>query len=358
MKGKILQNGHSIRIGDRAISAGDPIYVIAEIGVNHNGNPEIAHRMIDEAASVGADAVKFQTFITDDVMIASAEKADYQENETGAGTQRDMVRGLELSFEEFAKLRDHCREVDIDFISTAFDPKSLDFIISLAPACLKWPSGEITNWPLLRQAAKSELPVLVSTGMASMREIAGALDVLGDQSEAVILQCVSNYPAAIEDQNLRVLPALAAAFKRPVGFSDHTLGPYTAIAAAALGMSVLEKHFTLDRNMSGPDHRASCEPGEFAEMITILRKIELGLGDGVKRCLSVEENVKTVARKSLVYKENFSAGYVLSPDDIIAKRPADGISPDHVDLIVGMQLGTAVSKDQPVHLSHSASTRC
>lgn len=352
-----MQNGHSARIGNRAISASEPTYVIAEIGVNHNGNPEIAHRMIDEAASAGANAVKFQTFITDDVMIASAEKADYQANETGSGTQRDMVRGLELSFEEFGKLRDHCRQVDIDFLSTAFDPKSLDFVISLAPACLKWPSGEITNWPLLRQAAKSELPVLVSTGMASMREIAGALDVLGDQAETVILQCVSNYPAAIEDQNLRVLPALACAFKRPVGLSDHTLGPYAAIAAAALGMSVLEKHFTLDRNMPGPDHQASSEPDEFAEMINILRKIELGLGDGVKRCLPVEENVKAVARKSLVYKENFSAGHILSLEDIIAKRPADGISPDHVDVIVGMQLGIAVSKDQPVHLSHSAGDR-
>lgn len=343
-----MHSSRNISIGDRSIGSNEPAYIIAEIGVNHNGDISLAHRMIDAAAAAGADAVKFQTFITDEVILDSAETAEYQARQTGSSSQRDMVRKLELSFDDFYQLNEHCRKIGIDFISTAFDPASLDFVISLKPACLKWPSGEITNWPLLRQARDASLPVLLSTGMASMREIAGALDILGEEGEVAILQCVSNYPAKIEDQNLRALPAMAAAFNRPVGLSDHTLGPYAAIAATALGMSVLEKHFTLDRNMEGPDHAASSEPTEFAQMIEILRKIEMGLGDGVKKPLQTELNVKSVARKSLVYRTSLPQGHILAEGDLIAKRPASGVSPDSIDMFCGLQLKSDVEKDQMV----------
>jgi len=337
--------GASIKIGNRDVSAAGPAYIIAEIGVNHNGSVKLAHRMIDEARAAGADAVKFQTFLTDEVLLPSATQAAYQMVAVGESSQSEMIRKLELSFADFAALHRHCTAAGIDFISTAFDPVSLDFVISLRPACLKWPSGELTNWPFLRQAAAAGLPILLSTGMASIRDIAGAIDQIGPNGDVAILQCVSNYPARIEDQNLRVLPALAAAFGRPVGFSDHTGGPYAAIAARALGMSVLEKHFTLDRSMFGPDHAASSEPQEFAELVRTLRQIEAGLGDGVKRPLAREENVKAVARKSLVYRRDLTPGHVLCAEDLAAKRPASGIPPDCTDMVLGLTLAHAVARD-------------
>lgn len=335
----------AINLGDRRIASDAACYVIAEIGVNHNGDPELAHKMIDIALETGADAVKFQTYRTDDLVLNTAEKASYQKDTTGKGTQQDMLRSLELPFETFASLNEHCRKVGIDFISTAFDPVSLDFVASLSPVCLKWPSGELTNWPLLRQARQTGLPVMLSTGMGSLREIASAMDLMGPEAEVVILQCVSNYPARIEDQNLRVLPAMRAAFGCPVGFSDHTIGPYAAIAARALGMSVLEKHFTLDRTMAGPDHAASSEPSEFTEMIRVLRQVEAGLGNGVKRSLETERDVKAVARKSLVYRQALPKGHVLAEADFVGKRPGTGISPDKIDLFIGLQLIRPVAQD-------------
>lgn len=335
----------AINLGNRRIASDAPCYVIAEIGVNHNGDPELAHKMIDIALETGADAVKFQTYRTDDLVLNTAEKANYQKDTTGKGNQQDMLRSLELPFETFASLNEHCRKAGIDFISTAFDPVSLDFVASLAPVCLKWPSGELTNWPLLRQARQTGLPVMLSTGMGSLREIASAMDLMGPKTDVVILQCVSNYPARIEDQNLRVLPAMQAAFGCPVGFSDHTIGPFAAIAARALGMSVLEKHFTLDRTMTGPDHTASSEPSEFREMIRVLRQVEVGLGDGVKRSLEVERDVKAVARKSLVYRQALPKGHVLTEADFVGKRPGTGISPDKIDLFIGLQLTRSVASD-------------
>lgn len=323
----------------------EPAYVIAEIGVNHNGDIALAHQMIDEAKAAGADAVKFQTFLTDELVLPAAPQAPYQARNMGHSSQSEMVRKLELPFADFVALKDHCSKVGIDFISTAFDPASLEFVISLKPRCLKWPSGEIDNWPLLRQAARSGLPVLLSTGMASMRDIAGALEQLGPACETVILQCVSNYPARIEDQNLRALPSLAAAFGRPVGLSDHTLGPYAAIAARALGMCVLEKHFTLDRTMPGPDHAASSEPEEFSEMVRLLRQIEHGLGDGLKRPLACEQEVKAVARKSLVYAADLPSGHMLSAADLTAKRPASGIAPDMIDIFIGQRLAKKIRQN-------------
>lgn len=341
----MMPRSPELQIAGRRIADDAPTYVIAEIGVNHDGNIEKAHAMVEAAAHAGADAVKFQTFRTEDVIHRSASKAEYQSRTTGTGNQFDMVKKLELPFEAFRDLRDHCNDIDIDFMSTAFDPDSLDYVVSLKPACLKWPSGELTNLPLLRQARASGLPIMLSTGMGSLSEIATAIDLLGRDAEIVILQCVSNYPARIEDQNLRVLPALQAMFGCPVGFSDHTLGPYAALAAKALGMSVLEKHFTLDAKGDGPDHSASIEPAEFRKMVSLLRQIEEGLGDGIKRMTEVEADVRSVARKSLVYRRNLTTGHILSDRDLIGKRPGDGVGVEKLDLFVGRTLRKSVSAD-------------
>ena len=343
-----------IELGGRRISADDPCYVIAEVGVNHNGDAELAHKMIDAAKEAGADAVKFQTYKTDALITANTKKADYQTGTTGEGSQDAMLRQLELPQEVFAELANHCREVGVDFMSTAFDSESLEAVSKLDPVCLKWPSGELTNTLLLRQAAQYDLPILLSTGMGTLTEISTALDLLAAHGtdDVVILQCVSNYPAAIEEQNLRVLPHMAAVFGKPTGFSDHTEGPYAALAARALGMSVLEKHFTMDRTMEGPDHRASIEPAEFGQMVTVLRQVEKGLGDGVKRRLNSEQNILTVARKSLVYLSDLPAGHVLSLQDLTAKRPGTGLPPDEVDSFIGRTLETAVTRDEQVQRGH------
>lgn len=341
--------GPYIEIGSRRVSAATPTYVIAEIGVNHNGDEDLALRLVDEAKAAGADAVKFQTFKTDALVSATAAKAAYQEQSTGAGSQSEMLRSLELPFASFARLKQHCDEVGIDFISTAFDSESLDFVVSLSPLCLKWPSGELNNRPLLNQARRSKLPILLSTGMGSLAEVEAALGWLGEDTQVAILQCVSNYPARIEDQNLRTISTMAKAFNRPTGFSDHTIGPYAALAARALGMSVLEKHFTLDRTMPGPDHSSSVEPAEFAEMVALLRKIEIGLGDGVKRAVASETGVRAVVRKSIVYQRNLQAGDRIEASDVAVKRPAGGISPQKLDAVVGRVLV------HDVHADHQAS---
>lgn len=345
------QSDPMIIIGDRAVSDRNPCLIIAEIGVNHDGELDLAHRMIDAAHECGADAVKFQTFKTDANILRDAPKADYQKRQTGAGTQFEMVQKLELKFTDFIELKRHCDTIGIEFVTTAFDHEALDFVISLAPACLKWPSGEINNLMLLRQAAKSQLPVLLSTGMASLAEVDRALDVLRGQCDYAVMQCVSDYPARLEDQNLRVLRTFAAAFDCPVGLSDHTLGQTAAIAARALGMAVLEKHFTLDASRPGPDHAASMEPGEFRNMVDTMRALEVGLGDGIKRPVAAELSTRTVARKSLVYARDLGSGHKLTEADLCAKRPGTGLAPDLVDIVCGQRLSRSVSADSHVELS-------
>lgn len=328
--------------------------MIAEIGVNHNGDPKIAHEMIDAAKKSGADAVKFQTFIAEDLVDESAPKAAYQIKSTGQGKQIDMLRALELPASVYRELRSHCAEVNVDFISTAFEATSLERVLELEPACIKWPSGELDNWPLLSQAAASALPVLLSTGMGNLAEIASAIEVLesGGCSSIAVLQCVSNYPARIEDQNLRTIATMSQVFGKPVGFSDHTLGPYAAIAARSLGMCILEKHFTLDRNAEGPDHRASMEVPEFGEMVRALRAIEIGLGDGVKRRLAVEEDTRMVARKSLFFASDLPIGHTLSDRDIDIKRPSGGLPPSVYDMVLGRVLSRSAHKGELIKLEN------
>jgi len=338
----------AIAIGARRISASEPCYVIAEIGVNHGGDVGVARQLIDTAKDCGADAVKFQTFRTDATILSNAPKADYQKRQTGEGSQFDMVRKLELGFDDFERLKAHSDAIGIDFLTTAFDPESLDFVIAMGVPCLKWPSGEITNLGLLRQAARSKLPVLLSTGMADMEDVERAVGELRGHCDFAILQCVSDYPARLEDQNLRVLPAFASAFGCPVGFSDHTLGSAAALAARGLGMAVLEKHITLDASASGPDHAASMEPGDFKAMVATLRALEKGLGDGIKRPVAAELSTRKVARKSLVFGRNLRAGHTILESDLLAKRPGDGLGPEWLDTVTGKALACDVLADTQV----------
>jgi sialic acid synthase SpsE len=344
----------AVQFSDRVISAADRCYIIAEIGVNHNGSLELAHRLIDEAADSGADAVKFQTFFAEDLLMEDTPKAEYQKLTTDFGDQNEMLRALELSESDFIGLKRHCDEIGIDFMSTAFDEKSLAIVSRLAPVCLKWPSGELNNFILLRQAAKINLPIILSTGMGSISEVSEAVETLRTNGcdDIVVLQCVSQYPARIEEQNLRAMANMSPILGVPVGLSDHTIGPYAAIAARALGMSVLEKHFTLDTSMRGPDHAASIEPEEFKSLVSILRQIEIGLGDGIKRPTNDEVAMQKVVRKSLVYRENFPAGHTISEIDIVAKRPGSGIAPNQVDHFYGKTLKYDVKAGDLVTYAH------
>lgn len=335
-----------IKLGHHLIGPHLPLYIIAEIGVNHNGSLEMAHSLIDEAKKCGVNAVKFQTYITDELVLRSADQAAYQLKNSPESNQYNMLLKYELPFSCFEELKKHCDEISVDFISTAFDPTSLDFVIGLNPVCLKWASGELDNYPLLHQAKQSQLPILISTGMCTFDDIEFVTNWIGRDYPYILLQCVSNYPAKFQDQNLLVLKEYERRFNCPVGFSDHTVGPYASIAARTLGASVLEKHFTLDRTLPGPDHIASSTPKEFSQLVSLIRELELALGTGQKVVLEREHNVQNVARKSLVYRHFLPKGHILEPSDLTSKRPAHGISPRHFDKFIGRSLSSEVFKDQ------------
>ena len=327
----------SFAIGARRIGDGR-CFVIAEAGVNHNGDVALARRLIDAAAEAGADAVKFQTFKAECVASATAPKAAYQTATTGgAESQLDMIRRLELSADQFRALKHYCDQRHIMFLSTPFDRGSVDLLRELDVAAFKVPSGEVTNLALLRHVAAQGKPVILSTGMAYLEEVERAVATLVDSgaSELAILHCVSNYPAADEDVNLRAMATMAAHFGVPVGYSDHTPGIEVSLAAAALGAAIIEKHFTLDRTLPGPDHRASLEPAELASMVSGIRRIEAALGNGIKRPCPAEEDTRRVARRSLFVDRGLAAGETIAPADIVALRPGGGIGAEELDRIVG-----------------------
>jgi N,N'-diacetyllegionaminate synthase len=316
-------------------------YIIAEAGVNHNGSLETAKALIDAAADAGANAVKFQTFKADQLVTHAAAKADYQKQSGDASeSQQAMLRKLELSDEAHRELIDHCQSRGIQFLSTAFDPASAGFLDSLALPFAKIPSGEITNLPHLRQTARSGTPVILSTGMATLGEVEAALEVLvaeGIARETItILQCHTDYPTRFEDANLRAMQTMAAAFPGvKIGYSDHTLGIEAPIAAVAMGACLIEKHFTLDRTLPGPDHAASLEPAELKAMVLAIRNIELALGHGRKEPTASELKIKQVARKSIVASHPIKAGEIFSAANLSAKRPGTGISPMRWDELIG-----------------------
>jgi N,N'-diacetyllegionaminate synthase len=314
--------------------------IIAEAGVNHNGDINLAKRLVDVAAAAGADFVKFQSFNAMRLAIRSAPKADYQiRNDDQNRSQFTMLSQLELSAEMHEVLVAHCRSRSIGFLSSAFDIESLNFISSIGATLFKIPSGEITNLPYLRCVATFGKPLILSTGMATLGEIEAALDALEaagtSRSNITVLHCNTEYPTPIMDVKLRVLDSLRNALGVAVGYSDHTLGIEVAIAAVSLGATVIEKHITLDRNLPGPDHKASLEPDEFAEMVRAIRNVEKALGDGIKRPSPSEIKNKLVVRKSLVALKPIRAGEPFTPTNVTVKRPGTGLSPMRWDEVMG-----------------------
>lgn len=335
-----------IAIADHPVGDGAPCLIIAEAGVNHNGQPSLAHALIDAAAAAGADAVKFQTFRADRLAVTSAPKAAYQKRNGPAGeSQLEMLRRLELPDDVVRELVAHCRAKGILFLSSPFDEESADFLDALGMPAFKVPSGELTNSPFLRHLAEKGKPLIVSTGMADMSEVEAAVGVIraAGAPPFTLLHCVSNYPADPADCNLRAIGALEQAFGVPVGWSDHTTGIDIAVAAVALGAAVLEKHFTTDRALPGPDHRASLEPGELADMVRAVRRVESALGTGIKRPAASEADTASVARKSLVAVRDLAAGTVISATDLAARRPGTGLPPSRQGELLGRRLKVNVA---------------
>ncbi len=329
------------------------VYIIAEAGVNHNGSLETARRMVDAAKEAGADCIKFQTFRSENLVSRRAEKAQYQKKNTSPdGTQLEMLRKLELSYEDFCKLSGYCREAQLEFLSTAFDLESVDFLHGLGMKVWKIPSGEITNLPYLVRIAELKQRVILSTGMCEMKEIEAAVEVLrkyGTQ-DITLLHCTTEYPAPYEDVNLNAMAAMRNSFRLPVGYSDHTQGIEVAVAAAALGAAVIEKHFTLDKMMEGPDHKASLETAELKAMITSIRNIERAMGNGIKKTAASEIKNISVARKSIVAKTRIKQGEAFTEDNLTAKRPGNGISPMQWFQVLGLTAAKDYEEDEMIEL--------
>jgi N-acetylneuraminate synthase len=331
--------------------------IIAEAGVNHDGALEKALLLVDAAADAGADWVKFQTFSADRLVTRTARKAQYQEATTGTGeTQYEMLTRLELPASAHVACRDRARARGIGFLSTPFDEEAVTMLAGLGVTQWKVPSGELTNHGLLRFIARRREPMIVSTGMATLGDVEEALAVIraAGCDDVTVLHCTSSYPAAIDDVNLRAMATLRHAFGVKVGYSDHTLGIEVAVAAAALGASVIEKHFTLDKRAVGPDHAASLEPGELKALVTAVRNVQRALGDGVKRPTATESEVARVARRSLVAARDLRAGHVLSAADVAVRRPGSGLPPSFFEHVVGRTLRDGIAEGEPLRFEHFA----
>lgn len=335
------------------------VFIIAEAGVNHNGDDALAFTLVETAARCGADAVKFQTFSAEKLVRPGARKAEYQEANTGAGDQFDMLKALEMTPELHRALHARCRELDIEFMSTPFDEEAADFLVELGMRRIKIPSGEITNVPFLGYLARFGVPLILSTGMADLEEVGHAVAVLrqawGEAGHAAafvdnvtILHCTSNYPAAFEDVNLRAMDTIAAATGLRVGYSDHTLGLAVSTAAVARGAAVIEKHFTLDRNLPGPDHRASLDPDELAALVGQIRAVELALGSPQKAPTAAELPVRSLVRRSLTMHVARRGGETIRPEDIVLLRPGDGISPGELEQAIGRTLLRDMEAGEPL----------
>jgi sialic acid synthase SpsE len=338
-----------VAIGTRRIGRGQPCLVIAEAGVNHNGRLELALELVEVAAAVGADVVKFQMFVADELVAPGTATAAYQAAATGDRDQNAMLRRLQLTHDEFNVLHSRAEELDILFLASPFDTVSIDFLLSLRAPAIKLGSGELTNTSLLRHAAASSLPLILSTGMADLEEVRRAVAFLDDAaSRLVLLHCVSEYPADPADANLRAMASMAAAVGVPVGFSDHTLGTAVSVAAVALGACVLEKHLTLDRSYAGPDHAASLDPLAFAELVRDVRSVESSLGDGVKRPTAGEREVALVVRRSLVAARSLVSGRSIAAGDLVVQRPGTGLAPDQLTDVIGRTLSCDVPAGTPL----------
>lgn len=342
-----------IKIGNRLIGDGEPVFIIAEVGVNHNGDIGIAKKLVDIAEDAGADAVKFQVFKAEKVVIRNAEKAKYQKETTDSEeSQYGMIKKLELTREAFKELSDYANKIGIMFLASPFDKESVDLLEEIDVPAFKVGSGELTNFPILKYIASKRKPIILSTGMATLIEIKEAIGIIKEQGvdDIIILHCITNYPVKIEDVNLRAIQTLRAAFKLPVGFSDHTLSITIPATAVALGACVIEKHFTLNRDLPGPDHRASLEPHELREMIKTVKDVEKALGNGTKKPTPEEEEIKKVARRSIVAKVEIPKGTVITDDMLDFKRPGVGIEPKYLNKVIGKRAKRDIQPDELIHL--------
>lgn len=336
---------NAFRIGTRAVGPGAPCFVIAEAGVNHNGDIAMACRLVDAAADAGADAVKFQTFKASRLVTATAPKAAYQHRGTAdTATQFEMLERLELSADGHRVVRARCQARGILFLSSPFDEISADFLADLGMPAFKLGSGELTNLPMLARVAGKRLPLILSTGMATLDEVGAAVSTAraAGATDLAVLQCVSNYPAQPADVNLRAMQTMAEAFDVVTGYSDHTLGVAVSIGAVALGAAIIEKHFTLDRTLPGPDHQASAEPAELAALVAGIRAVESALGDGRKRPAASEAEVAAVARRSIVAAVDIPAGATLTDELLALRRPGTGLAPSMWSTLVGRTVGRAI----------------
>jgi N-acetylneuraminate synthase len=334
----------SIEIGSRRIGRGHRCFVIAEVGVNHNGNAALAHRLIDEAVEARADAVKFQTFTAERLVAVDAPKAEYQRVRDDAPTQAGMLARLALDEAAHVELKAHADAAGIEFLSSPFDEQAVSLLERLGVRAFKIASGEVTNPPLLRRVAATGKSVLLSTGMSTLADVDRAIDELGSARDRLaLLHCVSSYPADPRDCNLRAIDLMRSRYGVPVGWSDHTVGTTVAIAAVAVGADLIEKHITLDRTMPGPDHAASIEPAEFRSLVSAIRTAEDALGEPEKRPSSSETSMAAVARRSLHWRRGLSPGESVAADDLIALRPGTGIPPTRADEVLGRTVRGATS---------------
>ena len=336
-----------VKVSDRTINDKKSVFIIAEAGVNHNGSLKLAKKLVDAAKKAGADAVKFQTYTTEDLVTKNAPKAAYQKKTVPGESQFEMLKALELSISDFKALSSYCQKRKIMFLSTPFDIKSADLLLDLGMKVFKISSGDLTNIPMLLHIAKYKRPIILSTGMATMQEVKEAVKALysAGNRNLIVLHCTSNYPTRYEDVNLRAMDTMAKELELPVGYSDHTYGPEVAVAAAARGACVIEKHFTLSKKMKGPDHMSSLEPGDLAKLVTSIKNISLAMGDGVKAPKRAEKDVRRVARKSIVAKADIVAGQKMDEDLIAIKRPGTGIEPKYYSKIIGKTAKRTIKKD-------------
>ncbi len=345
----------SVKIGHHVVGPGNRCFIIAEAGINHNGDMQLAHQLVDAAIKSGADAVKFQGFVAKELATFETPMAEYQIKTTGENTgQYKMLKALELSTDNYAELKKHCDEAGILYLCTPYDNTNADALDKISIAAFKIAATDTTNIPFLRYVAGKGRPLILSTGMSTVGEVAQAVDAISDAGFAggiIILHCTSAYPAPIEQANLRSILTMQQAFCCPVGFSDHTVGIGASPLAVAVGACVIEKHFTLDRGMSGPDHQASLEPDELTECVRAIRRVETSLGDGIKRLMPSEIKNKVVLQKSLVARYPIGAGEIISAEKLTCKRPATGLPPSWFDRVVGKRAVVDIGKDEILTLS-------
>ncbi len=338
------------KIGVRSVGVGRPCFIIAEAGVNHNGRLDLALKLVDAAKSVGADAVKFQTFDAEALATADVSKAAYQKGRSGGKTQLDMLKELMLKREDFIALSNHCKKKGIIFLSTPFDFGSADFLNGIGVPAFKLSSGDLNNYPFLVHIATFGKPLIISTGMAEMSEIKKVLKIVQEagRKNVAFLQCTTAYPAPIEQTNIRAMVTIREELQTLVGFSDHTSGFEAAAAAVALGACIIEKHFTLDRSMEGPDHVASLDPKGFAELVRVIRNVELALGSSEKTIAPIEKGLRNVVRKHLVAAEDIQRGTIFSADNVCIKRSEAGLEPEILTIIIGKKAKRQIGKDKPI----------